>query len=200
MSLFRFFGSTPPPEATDDEGAAEAKPRASQPGNGHVPPTFDVIEVLERAGVKAEQRERVDRTLELLSALPPETPALIRKNIVEASLKAFDISIKAIVEAAHSEIVAFDAFKAEGHKALEELRQESQQRIRELEGEIAEIRRHLEVESSDQASLDHATQQAIQRVQPVLSFFREPAPKVDNDNRGEPTPSIIVDDSLTKTG
>jgi len=206
MSLFRIFGASSSAEREEEkaaEAARDSKERLSvPPANTHEAPRFDAVAVLEAAGVASEQRERVDRTLELLRALPAETPASIRKNIVEASLKAFDISIKAIVEAATAEVAAFNGFIAAGHKQLDELTKQSHERIAQLESEIAKIQKKLEVATSDQASLDQATIAASERVRPVLGFFTEPPPsnKVANDTQNSHPPSIIIDESLTKAG
>lgn len=202
MSLFRIFGASAAEREEDKaaEAARDSKEKLVSPEPKHQPPRFDAVAVLEAAGVNGEQRERVERTLELLRALPAETPAAVRKNIVEASLKAFDISIKAIVEAASAEVSAFDQYIANGHKQLDALRKESEQRIAELEAEIAKIDKRLEVATADQASLDEATISATDRVRPVLGFFAESQSKVANDAKNSHPPSIIIDESLTKAG
>lgn len=204
MGLFKIFTSQPPDEdRSDSEVNRDSKDKLARSGQieAHQPPKFDRVAVLESAGVGQEQRERVDRTLELLRSLPEETPASVRKSIVEASLKAFDISIKAIVEAAGSELTAFDAYVTSGHKKLTELKNESEKRIAELEGEIAKIRNRLELATSDQASLDQATLQEAARVRPILGFFSSASTgRVANDANKDHPPSIIVDESLTRTG
>jgi hypothetical protein len=207
MGLFNIFTSQPPDE---DRGDSENKDRESKDKltrsgqiEAHQPPKFAKVSVLEAAGVGQEQRERVERTLELLRSLPVETPAAVRKSIVEASLKAFDISIKAIVEAASSELTAFDAYVSSGHKKLAELKGESEKRIAELEAEIGKIRNRLELATSDQAALDHATLEEAARVRPILGFFAAASAntgKVANDANNDHPPSIIVDESLTRTG
>jgi hypothetical protein len=204
MGLFKFFGSAPAEDEQklDDIGAASA-------GNSglvetHTPPRFDAVAVLQAAGVDDKQRERVERTLELLNALPADASPQLRKTVVEASLKAFDISIKAIVEAAGSEVTAFESFIGEGHKQLDELKAQSLARIAELQAEIARVQKRLEIATGDQASLDQATIAAMERVRPVLGFFGASMPggetKVANDKKGDHPPSIIVDESLLKTG
>jgi hypothetical protein len=207
MGLFKIFTSQPPDEERSeaDGSGRDSKDKLARSGQieAHQPPKFDKVAVLESAGVGQEQRERVDRTLELLRALPEETPAAVRKSIVEASLKAFDISIKAIVEAAGNELTAFDSYVSSGHKKLTELKNESEKRIAELEGEIAKIRRRLEVATSDQASLDQATLEEAGRVRPILGFFSGSTGntgRVANDANKDHPPSIIVDESLTRTG
>ncbi len=203
MSLFRIFGASSAAERDEEkaaENARDSKEKLVSAENKHQPPRFDGVAVLEAAGVAAEPREKVERTLELLKALPAETPAPVRKNIVEASFKAFDISIKAIVEAASAHVTAFDNYVAAGHKQLDALRKESEQRIAELEAEIYKIQKRLELATSDQASLDDATLAATDRVRPVLGFFADAHGKVANDSKNSHPPSIIIDDSLTKTG
>ena len=72
------------------------------------------------------------------------------------------------------------------------------------EAEIARVQNRLEVATADQAQLDEATINAMERVRPVLGFFGESMGKVDtrvaNDKKGDHPPSIIVDESLLKTG
>lgn len=206
MGLFRFFGS-----GTSDEQAEEITPELNRKSlapkqdiaDAHRPPSFDAVSVLEASGVDAAQRERVDRTLELLNALPADASPQLRKNIVEASLKAFDISIKAIVESAGAELSAFDKFIASGHDQLAKLKAQSLARIAELEAEIASIKKQLEIATSDQASLDQATVSAMDRVRPIVGFFGAPPKsgelKVSNDKNEHP-PSIIIDENLLKAG
>ena len=203
MGLFRFFGSA----ATDDESKlAESTEITKQriEVEVHEDPRFDSVAVLESAGVDATQRERVERTLELLNALPADASPQLRKNIVEASFKAFDISIKAIVDSADAEMVAFDGFIEQGHKHLTALREESLARVAQLEAEIAKIQRKLELATADQAKLDDWTAAAMNRVRPIASFFGDAArnseTRVANDRKGEHPATIIVDDSLLKTG
>src|ERR1700749_2454829 len=49
----------------------------------------DFDAVFDAAGVDAEERGRVARTVELLRSLPAGTDATVKKQIVEASLNAF---------------------------------------------------------------------------------------------------------------
>jgi hypothetical protein len=200
MGLFRFFGSTPTEGDTKQEDVLGAKVVSHDSPDAHEPPKFDAVAVLEAATVDAKQRERVNRTLELLNALPGDAPASVRKSIVEASLKAFDISIQAIVEAAGNEVSAFDAYIAHGHKQLEDLKKQSQARIAELEAEIAKIQKRLQVASADQASLDDATIHAMDKVRPILGFFGDAMAKPANDQKAAHPPSIIIDDNMMKTG
>ncbi len=204
MSLFRIFGASSPPERDEGKAGEAAKDNRTSllpaAGDAHEAPRFDNVAVLEAAGVGVEQRQRVERTLELLRGLPTETPASVRKGIVAASLKAFDISIKAIVEAAVAELTAYDAFTRSGHKQLDDLTRTGRERIAQLQGEVEKIEKRLAVANSDQAVLDRAAFVASERVRPVLSFFSDNPVKVANDTRDSHPPSIIIDESLTRAG
>src|ERR1044072_647316 len=75
---------TAPPPATGGQGDFEA--------------------VFAAAGVDTEERARVARPVELLKSLPAGTDAGVKKQIVEASLKAFGVPIEKIIEAGVEEI------------------------------------------------------------------------------------------------
>ncbi|MCC6473110.1 MAG: hypothetical protein IT514_05135 [Burkholderiales bacterium] len=185
MSLFGMFGAEKAAEGEGDRAV-----QGSPGGEKHEPPRFDPIPVLEKAGVTTEQRDRVERTLELLKALPAESPAEVRKGIVEASLKAFDISIGAIVEAANAQLAAFRSFIATGHKQLDDQTRKSNERIAHLQAEIAKLQRQMEMATSDQATLDQAAIAASERVRPVLAFFGEAMPRVEHAARDSPAASM----------
>src|SRR5215218_10995152 len=85
----------------------------------------DFEAVFEAAGVDAEERARVARTVELLRSLPAGTDATVKKQIVEASLKAFGVPIEKIIEAGVEEIQALDGYIRNGATDNEKLMQES---------------------------------------------------------------------------
>ncbi len=185
MSLFRKFGGSIAAER-EEERAAEAARLADGEAGNHQPPVFDAIAVLNAADVTDDQQERVARALKLLATLPTGTPDAVRKKIVGASLTAFDISLKAITEAAAAEIEAFNTYVATGHKQLEDLGRQSQERIAHLQADIAKIQKRLDVATADQTALDEATTQARERVRPVFDFFAELSPR--NVSKAPPGP------------
>src|SRR6185436_21093207 len=71
-----------------------------RPAGGQV----DFAAVFAAAGVDSEEQQRVARTTELLRSLPAGTDAAIKKQIVEASLKAFGVPIEKIIEATVEEV------------------------------------------------------------------------------------------------
>src|SRR5687768_10426698 len=60
---------------------------------------IDFPAVFSAAGVDDEEQQRVARTTDLLKSLPAGTDAAVKKQIVEASLKAFGVPIEKIIEA-----------------------------------------------------------------------------------------------------
>ena len=70
---------------------------------------MDFAQVFEAAGVDAGERDQVAKAQELLRSLPAETPAPVKRQIVEAALKAFGVPTAAIIEAAVEEIRALEA-------------------------------------------------------------------------------------------
>jgi len=81
------------------------------------PPTggqVDFAAVFGAAGVDQEEQQRVTRTTDLLKSLPAGTDAAVKKQIVEASLKAFGVPIEKIIEATAEEIQALDGYIRNG--------------------------------------------------------------------------------------
>ena len=100
------------------------------------PPTggqVDFAAVFIAAGVDQEEQQRVARTTDLLRSLPAGTDAAVKKQIVEASLKAFGVPIEKIIEATVEEIQALDGYIRNGAADNEKLIQESDARIKQYE-------------------------------------------------------------------
>src|SRR5262245_44984727 len=79
-----------PPPATDNYNTPS--PTQSVFQKAPPPPTggqVDFAAVFAAAGVDQDEQQRVGRTTDLLRSLPAGTDAAVKKQIVEASLKAF---------------------------------------------------------------------------------------------------------------
>jgi hypothetical protein len=138
------------------------------------PPTggqVDFTAVFEAAGVDAEEQQRVARTTELLRSLPAGTDAAIKKQIVEASLKAFGVPIEKIIEATVEEIQALDGYIRNGAADNEKLIQESDARIKRYEEEIKNIRSVMQQSVNEQQNLIKVCNDKKLEVQQVLEFF-----------------------------
>lgn len=143
------------------------KKEPPRPAGGEV----DFGAVFEAAGVDAEEQQRVARTTELLRSLPAETDAAIKKQIVEASLKAFGVPIEKIIEATVEEIQALDGYIRNGAADNEKLIQESDARIKHYEEEIKNIRAVMQQSVDEQQNLIRVCNVKKLEVQQVLEFF-----------------------------
>ena len=122
--------------------AAQSSPPVFQqeppsPSGGQVP--FD--EVFDAAGIDADERERVSKAQQLLGSLPAETPTAVKKQIVEASLKAFGVPIDNIIETGVAEIQALEGYIRKSAGDTQQLLEEANRRIAQFEDEIRKLRR-----------------------------------------------------------
>ena len=93
------------PLSAEGENAAVEIPATKQiPANYGTPPPapdgkVDFDAVFDTGGVDADERERIAKAKALLDSLPEGTDVAVKKQIVEASLKAFGVPIEKIIEA-----------------------------------------------------------------------------------------------------
>ena len=153
--------------ATDFSTGAESSPPPPPLQGGQV----DFEAVFETAGVDAEERGRVARAVELLRSLPAGTDAAVKKQIVEASLRAFGVPVEKIIEAGAEEIQALEYYIRAGAADTEKLINESEQRIREYEEEIQVIRRIMQERVHEQQTVIRVCNDKKLEVQQILEFF-----------------------------
>jgi hypothetical protein len=127
------------------------------------------------AGVGSEEQQRVARTTELLRGLPAGTDTAVKKQIVEASLKAFGVPIEKIIEASVEEIQALDGYIRNGAAENDKLIQESDARIKQYEEEINNIRVVMQKSVEEQQTLIKVCNDKKLEVQQVLEFFGQDA-------------------------
>jgi hypothetical protein len=135
----------------------------------------DFAAVFEAAGVNPEEQQFVTRTTELLRSLPAGTDTAVKKQIVEASLKAFGVPIEKIIEATVEEIQALDGYIRNGAADNEKLIQESDARIKQYEEEIRNIRSVMQQSVDEQQKLIKVCNDKKLEVQQVLEFFGQDA-------------------------
>ena len=138
------------------------------------PPTGGKVEfaaVFSAAGVDDEEQQRVARTTDLLKSLPAGTDAAVKKQIVEASLKAFGVPIEKIIEATAEEIQALDGYIRNCAADNEKLIQESDARIKQYELEITNIRTVMQQSVEEQQKLIKVCNDKKLEIQQVLEFF-----------------------------
>ena len=150
----------------------------------------DFPEVFVAGGVDASEQDRVQKALDLLNALPTETPTTVKKQIVEASLRAFGFPIESIIEAGVAEIEALDAFIGIGQDTTQKLLADSNARIEQLQAEIIDLRAMMENRLKNQAGQHQTCNGKKLEIQKVLEFFgREAVAKVvrESPRLHEPT-------------
>ncbi len=133
---------------------------------------FDAI--FRDAGMDAAELDRVKKAEELLRGLPDATPQAIKKQIVEASLRAFGFEVEKIVAAAQNQKRALDAYVKVNETATAKAIQDATAQIQQLNEKIAGLRTDIEKRT---ANLGAVTQSAVARkadVQKVLDFFAVP--------------------------
>ena len=138
------------------------------------PPTggqIDFPAVFSAAGVDDDEQQRVARTTDLLKSLPAGTDAAVKKQIVEASLKAFGVPIEKIIEATAEEIQALDGYIRNCAADNEKLIHESDARIKQYEQEIANIRTVMQQSVEEQQNLIKVCNDKKLEIQQVLEFF-----------------------------
>ncbi len=173
------------------QGVFQTPPPAATGGQVN----FDAV--FTAAGVDAEEQQRVGKTIELLRSLPAGTDAAVKKQIVEASLKAFGVPIEKIIEASVEEIQALDGYIRNGAADNETLIQESDARIRQYEAEIKNIRAVMQQSVEEQQTLIKVCNDKKLEVQQVLEFFGQDAvgrvvkssPKLHNPSDQAETPA-----------
>ncbi|MBI3183351.1 MAG: hypothetical protein HYZ28_14535 [Myxococcales bacterium] len=154
---------TPPPVALRLE-AAKAPP---------APADFDAI--FHDAGMEKDELDRVRKAEELLRGLPEATSVAVKRQIVEAALKAFGFEIEKIIQAAQNQKRALDAYVRVNENATAKAIAEAQAQIQALNEKIATARAEIDKRTSGLSNLAAAAQARKEQVQKVLDFFHVPA-------------------------
>lgn len=172
-----------PAGATAEDDAALIAAAAAQPSPAifqQEPPAptdgqvaFD--EVFNAAGIDASERERVGKARQLLGSLPAETPVAVKKQIVEASLKAFGVPIENIIEAGVAEIQALEGYIRKNAGDTQQVLEESNGRIAQFEDEVRKLKARMEQQLQQQQAITAACNAKKLDVQRVLEFFGQEA-------------------------
>jgi len=165
----------PPPPAETAPPSIRLQGDVPQIAAGSAPDARVFAKVFQAAGIKDEEHERVEKTLSLLQSLPTETPKDVRKQIVEASLKAFGVPVDSIIETAAEELQALEAFIQHGERHTQNVLAEANAQVEKLAAQITEVKKLMELQVKTQQSLVRSTNDNKLRVQSVLEFFGEDA-------------------------
>ncbi len=167
--IAKYANEAPPPPPPAEMQLQGELPKVA-PGEA-----VDFPAVYVAAGVDAEEQGRVDKATTLLSTLPKETPKEVKRQIVEASLKAFGYPLDAIIEAGVQEIQALELYIQSGQKQTQDLLAASQARMEQLNQEMADIKRVMEEQVSAQYQLTQKCNEEKLKIQGVLEFFGQDA-------------------------
>jgi len=161
-------------EGTGEDAAAMAQVFVKDPPAA-VGGQVDFDAVFEAAGIDDEETGRVSRAQELLASLPGDTPAPVKKQIVEASLTAFGVSIDKIIEGGVAEIQALEGYIRTGAADTQTLLAESAARITKFEDEIQRIRTVMDQRVQEQQAVTKACNEKKLGIQQILEFFGQEA-------------------------
>jgi hypothetical protein len=175
-------GGPPGPEAAvegEPPAAGDEPSRAAPPVElkGEVPlpaeagGAIEFSAIYRAAGLGQEEQGRIDKALTLLQTLPAETPKEVKRQIVEASLKAFGYPVEQIIEAGVAEIRALQALIEFSQRDTQKVIAETSVRIDALNREIAEIKASMERKASAHQALTTQCNRKKLQVQEVLEFF-----------------------------
>src|SRR5947207_3466862 len=161
-----------------DDDAAIKKAAGAQPLDVFTSPPpaapggdVDYEKVFEAAGIGTEERERVKRTQDLLTSLPPGTDEAVKKQIVMASLKAFAVPVEQIVEATAQELQALEAYIRAGAADTEKVTSEADLRIKQYEEEIVKLKSVMQERVTEQQAVIKRCNEKKLEIQKVLEFF-----------------------------
>ena len=127
--------------------------------------------VYDAAGVDAAERDLFAKAQALLGSLPPGTDPAVRKQIVEASLKAFGVPVDKIIEAGVESIQALEGYLRKTAADTAETARNVQSIVADYEKKIAEARQILDEKLREQASVQTSCNAKKLEVQKVLEFF-----------------------------
>ncbi len=163
-----------PPPSTEDAAPAVEQVFATNPPAA-IGGRVDFDGVFAAAGLSDEDRGRVTKAVDLLGSLPPDTPTPVKKQIVEASLKAFGVPIDEIIEAGVSEIQALEGYIRAGAGDTQQVLADAEKRITLYEDEIRQLRNIMEQRVAEQQVVVKACNDKKLSVQQVLEFFGQEA-------------------------
>jgi hypothetical protein len=135
----------------------------------------DFDAVFDAAGIDAEMRAHCTKAGQLLATLPTQADATVKKQIVEASLKAFGVPIAKIIEAGVHEVQALEGYIQADARDTRKVIEESQRRIAQHEDEINQIKTVMAQRGDEQQAVLKACNDCKLEIQHVLEFFGQEA-------------------------
>jgi hypothetical protein len=165
--------------------APKPTPIASEPV---APAKVDFDAVFKNAGIDPQALDRVRKAEDLLKNLPDSASEELKRQIVEASLKAFGFEIAKIVEAVLTQTKALDAYVRVNEQQTAKAITDAQAQIARLEDQVITLRADIDKRTNTLAGLAAAADVRKRQVSKVLDFFHTPSPS-PTAPAGEPAAS-----------
>lgn len=140
------------------------------------PADFDAI--FKDAGMDVAELDRVKKAEDLLKGLPDSTPQDVKRQIVEASLKAFGFELEKIVSAANNQKRALDTYVRVNEQVTAKAITEAEAQIKGFHDKIAALKADIEKRTAHLESLSESAANRKTQVQKVIEFFEGPKPAV----------------------
>jgi len=140
-----------------------------------VPAKVDFDAVFKNAGIDPQALDRVRKAEDLLKNLPDSASDDLKRQIVEASLKAFGFEISKIVEAVQTQTKALDAYVRVNEQQTAKALTDAQAQIAKLEDQVITLRADIDKRTNTLAGLAAAADVRKRQVSKVLDFFHPPS-------------------------
>ena len=128
-------------------------------------------DIFTQGGLDPAQLERVTKAETLLKGLPDATPVEIKRQIVEASLRAFGIDPVTIIQATTVQLQALDMFVKINSEQTAKGITGAEEQIKQLNEKIAALRADIDKRTGQLAATTNAATARKSEVQRVLDFF-----------------------------
>ena len=166
-----------PPAPVSSGPAPAARPNLPSPSGPVTPAQVDFDAVFKTTGLDVSDLDRVRKAEELLKSLPESTPLEVKRQIVEASLKAFGFDVAKIVGAAQQQLKALDTWVRLNEQQTVKGITDAQTQIAQLEDKVISLKADITKRTDQLASLTAAADGRKGQVHRVLEFFNAPAAK-----------------------
>ncbi len=153
-----------------------ARPGPSSGGPAAPAANVDFDTVFKNAGMDVGELDRVRKAEDLLKGLPEATPHDVKKQIVEASLKAFGFEVSKIGLAAQNQLKAIETFIKVNEQQTAKAISDAGTKISQLEEQIINLRVDIDKRTANLAGVASAADVRRSQVQKVLEFFNLPPP------------------------
>lgn len=140
------------------------------------PAKVDFDGVFKNAGIDPQALDRVRKAEELLKNLPDSASDEVKRQIVEASLKAFGFEISKILEAVVTQTKALDTYVRINEQQTAKAITDAQAQIAKLEDQVITLRADIDKRTTALASIAAAADVRKRQVSKVLDFFQAPSP------------------------